>query len=99
MGVIDQEVDKQFLIRCSFIEIYNEDIHDLLAKENKAKKEMKESPDKGVFIKDLNMMVCKSVDELDKWMNMGNNSRSVGATLMNNTSSRSHSLFTVYIEC
>jgi hypothetical protein len=44
-------------------------------------------------------MPCKSAEELDKWMNIGNNSRSTGATLMNADSSRSHSLFTIYIEC
>ena len=44
---------KTHLIRCSFIEIYNEEIHDLLSKDVKAKMELKESPEKGVFVKDL----------------------------------------------
>jgi len=44
-------------------------------------------------------MVCHSQEELENWMNMGNNSRHTGATLMNADSSRSHSIFTVYIEC
>lgn len=50
------------MIRCSYIEIYNEEIRDLLSKDVKTKKDLKESPDKGsftlisgVFIKDLNM--------------------------------------------
>lgn len=53
----------------------------------------------GVFIKDLNMMVCKNIQEMDNYMAIGNKSRSTGATLMNADSSRSHSIFTCYIEC
>jgi hypothetical protein len=89
MSIIDSAEEKKFLVRCSYIEIYNEDIHDMLAKEKKVKKELKESPDKGnlfekgVFIKDLSIMVCKTADELDKFMTIGNNSRSTGETLMN----------------
>jgi kinesin family protein 3/17 len=52
-----------------------------------------------VFIKDLNMMVCKNIQEMDNYMAIGNKSRSTGATLMNADSSRSHSIFTCYIEC
>lgn len=43
-------------------------------------------------------MVTKTIEEMDYWMNMGNNNRSTGATLMNKDSSRSHSIFTIYIE-
>lgn len=53
----------------------------------------------GVFVKDLSIIVCKSVEELEHWMNLGNQARSTGATLMNADSSRSHSIFTIYIEC
>ncbi len=45
--------NKTHLIRCSFIEIYNEEIHDLLSRDVKARMELKESPEKGVFVKDL----------------------------------------------
>ena len=60
--------------------------------------ELKESPDKGVFIKDLTKNIVKSVAEMDKWMNEGTKNRSVGETLMNKDSSRSHSIFTLYVE-
>ena len=86
-------------MRCSYLEIYNEEIHDLLGKDVKFKMEMKESPDRGVFIKDLTQNIVKSVDEMEKWMNEGTKSRSVGETLMNKDSSRSHSIFTLYVEC
>ena len=71
----------------------------MLGKDVKAKMDLKESPDKGVFVKDLTMVTVKTVAEMEKYMNIGTDNRSVAATKMNNTSSRSHSLFTLYIEC
>lgn len=44
---------KKFLVRCSYIEIYNEEIRDLLGLDSEAKLELKENKDKGVFVKDL----------------------------------------------
>ena len=43
MGMINASDQKQFLVRCSYIEIYNEDIHDLLSKDCKARRDLKES--------------------------------------------------------
>ena len=60
--------------------------------------DVKEDPEKGVFIKNLSMPEVTSVEMIDALMNKGNKNRSVGATAMNATSSRSHSLFTVRIE-
>ena len=42
--------------------------------------ELKESQDKGVFIKDLTMIVVKSVGEMEKYMVQGNKNRAVGET-------------------
>ncbi len=44
MTITKSDSTKTHLIRCSFIEIYNEEIHDLLGKDIKAKMELKESP-------------------------------------------------------
>jgi hypothetical protein len=98
LGEIESQKEKKFLLRCSFIEIYNEDIHDLLSSDVKAKYELKESPEKGVFIKNLSQIVCKSIFDLDKHMQNGTKNRSTGETLMNKDSSRSHSIFTIYLE-
>ncbi len=92
---------KKFLVRISFLEIYNEDIRDLLVKPIKNAKgglELKENPDVGVYVKDLSTFVVKNVGEMDQLMDVGNKHRSVGSTLMNATSSRSHSIFTITIE-
>lgn len=89
---------KKFLVRCSFIEIYNEDIRDLLGMDIERKLELHENSNKGVFVKDLTIKTVKTVSEIDDFMNKGSSLRKVGATAMNDTSSRSHSIFTIYIE-
>lgn len=54
--------------------------------------------DKGIFIKDLTRMRVKTTDEMEKFMDMGFKNRAVRETEMNKESSRSHSIFTIYIE-
>jgi hypothetical protein len=88
----------EFLVRASYLEIYNEEIRDLLAKDHKKKLELKESVDQGVYVKDLSMFVLKSVSEIEHVFNVGSKNRSVGSTLMNADSSRSHSIFTLVVE-
>jgi len=97
-GKIECTSQTNFLVRCSYIEIYNEEIHDLIGGDVKQKLELKESADKGVFIKDISMHIVKSVPEIQKLMLSGSKNRSVGETAMNKDSSRSHSLFTIYVE-
>lgn len=89
----------KFLVRVSYLEIYQEDIRDLLGKEAGTTKELKERPDIGVYVKDLSTIVCHNCDDMERIMTHGNKGRSTGATLMNERSSRSHAIFTVTIEC
>ena len=97
-GKIENSGDKNYLIRCSYIEIYNEEIHDLIGRDWKVKLELKENADRAVSIKDVAMHVVRSVSEIEKLMDLGTKNRSVGETAMNKDSSRSHSIFTIYIE-
>ena len=62
------------------------------------KLELKEDPNKGVFTKDLTTCIVKSIPEIERLMNIGNSNRKTGETAMNKDSSRSHSIFTIYIE-
>mmetsp|Transcript_23582 Transcript_23582/g.22728 ORF Transcript_23582/g.22728 Transcript_23582/m.22728 type:complete len:780 (-) Transcript_23582:114-2453(-) len=96
---ISSASDFQFLVRASYLEIYNEEIRDLLSKDPKNSLELKENLDTGVYVKDLTSFVVKNVTEIDHVMQAGKKNRSTGATLMNQTSSRSHSIFTIVIEC
>ena len=99
-GDIDagESTNKNFLVRASFLEIYNEDIRDLLAKDQTKKCDLKETPDTGVYVKDLTAFVVKSVSEINNVLQVGKKNRTVGATLMNADSSRSHSIFTITVE-
>ena len=90
---------QQFLVRASYLEIYNEEIRDLLSKDPKNHLDLKENVDSGVYVKDLTSFVVKNATEIDHVMQAGKKNRSVGATLMNQTSSRSHSIFTIVVEC
>lgn len=101
--------DMKFLVRCSYLEIYNEEIHDLLGDQSteagfpgqagqQKKLELKQDPQKGVFVKDLTCLIVKSIPEIEKAMIFGTSHRKVASTNMNQESSRSHSIFTVYIE-
>ncbi|XP_078695926.1 osmotic avoidance abnormal protein 3-like isoform X3 [Branchiostoma floridae x Branchiostoma belcheri] len=90
--------DTKYLVHASYLEIYNEEIRDLLGKDHKQKLELKEHPDRGVYVKDLSKHSVHNVPECERIMEMGWKNRSVGATLMNADSSRSHSIFTIFLE-
>jgi hypothetical protein len=56
----------EFLVRCSYLEIYNEEIRDLLSNDHLAKLELHEDPDRGVFVKDLTQVVVDTGAAIDK---------------------------------
>ncbi|XP_011824650.1 PREDICTED: kinesin-like protein KIF3A isoform X2 [Mandrillus leucophaeus] len=93
------EGDTRFLVRVSYLEIYNEEVRDLLGKDQTQRLEVKERPDVGVYIKDLSAYVVNNAHDMDRIMTLGHKNRSVGATNMNEHSSRSHAIFTITIEC
>nr|XP_040230422.1 kinesin-like protein KIF3A [Anopheles coluzzii] len=90
--------NQKFLVRVSYMEIYNEEVRDLLGKELNKSLEVKERADIGVFVKDLSGYVVHNADDLDNIMKLGNKNRVVGATKMNSESSRSHAIFSITVE-
>ncbi|CAG0923076.1 unnamed protein product [Notodromas monacha] len=90
--------NSKYLVHASYLEIYNEEIRDLLGKDIKKKLDLKEHPDKGVYIPELSKHPVHNVHECESLMDRGWNNRSTGATLMNADSSRSHSIFTIMLE-
>ncbi|XP_021176689.2 kinesin-like protein KIF3B [Fundulus heteroclitus] len=96
---ISRSQNQKYLVRSSYLEVYQEEIRDLLCKDNNRKLELKENPDYGVYVKDLSSVVTKNATEIEHVMNLGNQSRSVGFTNMNERSSRSHAIFLVTVEC
>ena len=84
-------------MRASYLEIYNEEIRDLLSKKGTQKLDLRDK-DTGVYVKDLSTFVVKSPEDMHKVFVEGNVNRHVGATNMNEHSSRSHSVFTITVE-
>lgn len=88
----------KYLVHASYLEIYNEEIRDLLGKDVKQRLELKEHPERGVYVQSLSMHPCKNVADCERVMEKGWKNRSTGSTLMNDESSRSHSIFSIHLE-
>lgn len=95
---IDAAPGKQFLVRVSFLELYNEEVRDLLASNPKNKLDLREKPEVGVYVKDLISFPVQSVEEMHQKLQTGRRNRAVGETKMNEGSSRSHSIFSITVE-
>ncbi|XXQ32464.1 Kinesin motor domain-containing protein [Plasmodiophora brassicae] len=95
---IGADPTRKFLVTAAYIEIYNEEVRDLLGDDPKAKLDLKENPQQGVFVQGLTQNIVKSVEEIDVLQKKGNKCRSIGFTKMNADSSRSHSIFIIKLE-
>ncbi|XP_076841780.1 kinesin-like protein KIF15 isoform X2 [Brachyhypopomus gauderio] len=100
--LINREVErstgaKSFLCKCSFIEIYNEQIFDLLDSAS-ASLFLREDIKKGVFVEGAVEKFASSAAEAYQVLSMGWRNRRVASTSMNRESSRSHAVFTMYLE-
>lgn len=93
---INRAKNMTFLVAVSYLEIYMEELRDLL-KPNNNHLELRERGF-GVFVPNLHSVLCKSVDDMLNVMNQGNKNRTVGFTNMNEHSSRSHAIFLIKIE-
>ncbi|XP_057886376.1 kinesin-like protein KIF14 [Melospiza georgiana] len=87
-------------LEMSFFEVYNEKIHDLLVfkAENGQKKQqlrVREHPVLGPYVEGLTVNVVRSYSDIQSWLELGNKQRATAATVMNDKSSRSHSVFTL----
>ncbi|CAG9090456.1 unnamed protein product [Plutella xylostella] len=95
--IIKNKEDRDFLLRVSYIEIYNETIKDLLDVDNKEKIKIHETYQGGVKV-DATEKVTSSPEEVLEVMRQGEANRQIGTTNMNEKSSRSHSIFQITIE-
>ncbi|KAK9461443.1 uncharacterized protein V1516DRAFT_675972 [Lipomyces oligophaga] len=84
-----------FTVEVSYLEIYNERVRDLLNPKNRASLRVREHPSLGPYVEDLSRLVVGSFAEIEELMDEGNKARTVAATNMNETSSRSHAVFTL----
>lgn len=85
-------------VSASMLEIYNEQIQDLLKPPNERVKgglKVREDKMNGVFVQDLSKTPCSSYAEISEVLDKGNSNRTVAATQMNATSSRAHTVLTI----
>ena len=92
-----QNQNTEFLIKCSFLEIYQEQVMDLL-NPNSQNLQLREDIQQGVYVDGLIEEPVKNVLETYDILRIGAQNRHVGSTSMNKESSRSHSVFTLVIE-
>lgn len=84
-------------VECSYYEIYNEKIHDLLSNDSKTPLRVREHPINGPYIVDLSTIECSSYQDVVYWINIAQKRRLTACTNMNQKSSRSHTIFTLVI--
>lgn len=94
---IKETPNQQFLVQVSFVEIYNEEVRDLLSKNVKNKLEVRER-DGSFYVQDCKIVKVENAAQTLNLMFMGRDNRAKGATKMNKESSRSHSIFTIIVE-
>ncbi|KAG7223361.1 hypothetical protein INR49_015717, partial [Caranx melampygus] len=95
----EKRTDCEFCLAVSYLEIYNEDILDLLcASKDKPAISIREDPKDGIKIVGLTERQVFSAQEMVGCLELGNSARTVGSTAMNAASSRSHAIFTITLE-
>uniref|UniRef100_A0A671MXJ9 Kinesin-like protein n=1 Tax=Sinocyclocheilus anshuiensis TaxID=1608454 RepID=A0A671MXJ9_9TELE len=91
--------DCEFLLAVSYLEIYNEEILDLLCtSKDKPIISIREDPKDGIKIVGLTEKEVFTAHEMVGCLELGNSARTVGSTAMNAASSRSHAIFTISLE-
>ena len=84
-----------FSVEVSYMEIYNEKVRDLLNPRSQGNLRVREHPILGPYVEDLATLVVRSHPDVINLMDEGNKARTVAATNMNETSSRSHAVFSI----
>ncbi|KAL5204130.1 hypothetical protein ABZP36_009001 [Zizania latifolia] len=92
-----EAADREFLIRVSYMEIYNEEINDLLTLGSQ-KLPIHESLERGVYVAGLREEIVNSAEQVLELLELGEANRHFGETNMNVRSSRSHTIFRMVIE-
>ncbi|XP_026092640.1 kinesin-like protein KIF1B isoform X7 [Carassius auratus] len=84
-----------YSVEVAYMEIYCERVRDLLNPKNKGNLRVREHPLLGPYVEDLSKLAVMSYTDIADLMDAGNKARTVAATNMNETSSRSHAVFTI----
>ena len=74
---VQRQPTQSFQVEVSYIEIYNEKVHDLLNPRNKGSLKVREHPSLGPYVEDLSRLVVNSFEDIDHLMDVGNKVRLV----------------------
>lgn len=100
-GNSDNMKSNTFIVRCSYFEIYNDTVYDLLANIDEFDKPLlvcEDSKKKDFYIKGLKQIEVNTLEECMDILKMGEFNRHYAATSMNHQSSRSHTIFRLFIQ-
>ncbi|KAL5014912.1 hypothetical protein ScPMuIL_009182 [Solemya velum] len=91
----EKNEEVHFSVEVSYMEIYCERVRDLLNPSLKHNLRVREHPLLGPYVEDLSKLAVQSFEDIKNLIDEGNKARTVAATNMNETSSRSHAVFTI----
>ncbi|XP_013907759.1 PREDICTED: kinesin-like protein KIF28P [Thamnophis sirtalis] len=95
----NQDTNKQYQITFSMLEIYNEQVIDLLSKTKKyGGLKVREDQQQGFYVDGLKLVPCDSYAQIERLMEQGTKIRTNASTSMNTTSSRSHMVITIHFK-
>jgi len=96
----EQSSSITYNVHVSFFEIYNEHVKDLLSPQTNPPTYLKirESKSDGVYVQNLVDEPVKCYEDIERLMKMGDMNRTTASTKMNDTSSRSHAVFTLTLK-
>lgn len=85
-------------LKFSYMEVYNENVRDLLYEGKDKKWKVREHPETGPYVEGLREFDIESFKDFKKYLNLGNKNRSTASTMMNDKSSRSHAIINLYLK-
>ncbi|XP_038660404.1 centromere-associated protein E isoform X2 [Scyliorhinus canicula] len=97
-SVINDTLNREFLLRASYVEIYNESVSDLLADSKRRPLEVREDVNRTVYVAGLTEELAVTYEDVMKLVRKGEKNRHYGETKLNQRSSRSHTIFRVIVE-
>lgn len=95
---VKRHPDMQYKFRCSFCEVYNEQVYDLLNLSEDGLAVRWSARGKFFYVQDLLVVECTTLEDIVTVVTEGHRNRHIGSTALNKDSSRSHSLLTVSVE-
>ena len=93
---LNEYKNREYIIKLWYVEIYNENIRDLLNNKNE-NLELREDPDEGIIINNITEIITNSMNEILNLLKKGNKNRTVEETDANKTSSRSHAILQIKV--